>query len=106
MEFKLKLPIDQKTKYLIQMLNPIMGNLTDKEIDILVIIADKQIAVLDKDTRTDIRMALNMEKFNFNNYIKKLKEKKVFIEVDKLTLKVNPNILHILKHDSINLSFA
>ncbi len=106
MEFKLKLPISQKTKYLIQMLNPVMGHLTDKEIDILVVIADKQISNLDKDTRTDIRMSLDMDKFNFNNYIKKLKEKKVFIEIDKNSLKVNPNILHILKHDSVNLSFA
>lgn len=105
MEFKLKLPIAQKTKYLIQMLNPVMGNLTDKEVEILVVIVDKQITVLNKDTRTDIRMFLNMDKFNFNNYIKKLVTKKVFQQADKNTLKVNPTILHILKHDSINLSF-
>ena len=106
MEFKLKLPIAQKTEYLIQMLNPIMGHLTDKEIEILVVIVDKQISILDKDSRTDIRMSLNMDKFNFNNYIKKLITKKVFQQVDKNTLKVNPNILHILKHDSVNLSFS
>lgn len=106
MEFKLKLPIEEKTKYLIQMLNPVMGNLTDKEIDILVVIADKQITIINKDTRTDVRMHLNMDKFNFNNYIKKLVTKKVLQQVDRLTLKVNPNILHILKHDSVNLSFV
>lgn len=106
MEFKLKLPIAQKTKYLIQMLNPIMGHLTEKEIEILVVIVDKQISILDKDSRTDIRMSLDMDKFNFNNYIKKLVTKKVFQQVDKNTLKVNPNILHILKHDSVNLSFS
>jgi hypothetical protein len=106
MEFKLKLPIAQKTKYLIQMLNPVMGNLTDKEIDILVVIADKNISIINKDTRTDVRMFLDMDKFNFNNYIKKLVTKKVLQQVDRLTLKVNPNILHILKHDSVNLSFV
>jgi hypothetical protein len=106
MEFKLKLPITQKTKYLIQMLNPVMGNLTDKEIDILVVIADKNISIINKDTRTDVRMFLDMDKFNFNNYIKKLVTKKVLQQVDRLTLKVNPNILHILKHDSVNLSFV
>lgn len=105
MEFKLKLPISQKTKYLIQMLNPIMGHLTDKEIEILVVIVDKQITIIDKNTRTDVRMFLDMDKFNFNNYIKKLVTKKVLQQVDRLTLKVNPNILHILKHDSVNLSF-
>ena len=87
------------------MLNPIMGNLTDKEIEILVVIVDKQITILDKNTRTDVRMFLDMDKFNFNNYIKKLVTKKVFQQIDKNTLKVNPNILHILKHDSVNLSF-
>ena len=105
MEFKLKLPISQKTKYLIQMLNPIMGHLTEKEIEILVVIVDKQITILDKDSRTDVRMTLDMDKFNFNNYIKKLSTKKVSQPVDKNTLKVNPTILHILKHDSVNLSF-
>lgn len=105
MEFKLNLPISQKTKYLIQMLNPIMGNLTDKEISILSTVIDKQITILNKDTRTDVRMALNMDKFNFNNYIKKLVTKKVFQQVDKNTLRVNPNISHILKHDSININF-
>ena len=106
MEFKLKLPIAQKTKYLIQMLNPIMGHLTEKEIEILVVIVDKQITILDKDSRTDVRMTLDMDKFNFNNYIKKLSTKKVLQPVDKNTLQVNPTILHILKHDSINLSFV
>ena len=105
MEYTLKLPISKKTEYIIRMLNPVMGNLTDKEISILVVIADKQITIIDKNTRTDVRMALDMDKFNFNNYIKKLKEKKILQQVDKLTLKVNPWILHILKHDSINLSF-
>lgn len=88
------------------MLNPIMGHLTEKEIEILVVIVDKQISILDKDSRTDIRMSLDMDKFNFNNYIKKLVTKKVFQQVDKNTLKVNSNILHILKHDSVNLSFV
>ena len=105
MEFKLKLPIAQKTKYLIQMLNPIMGHLTEKEIEILVVVVDKQISIPDKDSRTDVRMTLDMDKFNFNNYIKKLSTKKVLQPVDKNTLKVNPTILHILKHDSVNLSF-
>lgn len=87
------------------MLNPVMGNLTDKEIEILVVIVDKQITIIDKNTRTDVRMFLDMDKFNFNNYIKKLVTKKVLQQVDRLTLKVNPTILHILKHDSVNLSF-
>jgi len=106
MEFKLKLPIANKNKLMIEMINPIIGNLTSKEIEILVVIANKQISVIDKNTRTDIRMALDMDKFNFNNYIKKLKEKKVLKQVDKLTLNVNPKLLHILKHDSLNIVFA
>ena len=106
MEYTLKLPISKKTEYIIRMLNPVMGNLTDKEIEILVVIADKQITIIDKNTRTDVRMFLDMDKFNFNNYIKKLVTKKVLQQVDRLTLKVNPNILHILKHDSVNLSFV
>ncbi len=106
MEFKLNLPSKDKNKIFIKMINPIIGNLTSKEIDILIVIADKQISKLDKDTRTDVRMHLNMDKFNFNNYIKKLKEKKILIPVDRITLNVNPKLLHILKHDSLNLTFV
>jgi hypothetical protein len=106
MEFKLNLPSKDKNKIFIKMINPIIGNLTSKEIDILIVIADKQISKLDKDTRTDVRMYLNMDKFNFNNYIKKLKEKKILIPVDRITLNVNPKLLHILKHDSLNLTFV
>lgn len=105
MEFKLNLPIANKNKLIIEMINPIIGNLTSKEVEILVVIANKQIFILDKNTRTDIRMTLNMDKFNFNNYIKKLKEKKILQQVDKLNLKVNPNLIHILKHNSININF-
>jgi hypothetical protein len=106
MEFKLNLPSKDKNKIFIKMINPIIGNLTSKEIEILVVIANKQIEVIDKDTRTDVRMALDMDKFNFNNYIKKLKEKKILIPVDRITLNVNPKLLHILKHDSLNLTFV
>lgn len=105
MEFKLNLPATNKNKLVIEMINPIIGNLTSKEVAILVTIADKHISVLDKDSRTDIRMSLDMDKFNFNNYIKKLRSKKILQQVDKNTLKVNPNLLHILKHDSLNINF-
>jgi len=106
MELKLNLPLEDKNKTIIKMINPIIGNLTSKEVEILLVIADKQIKVLDKNARTDVRMFLNMDKFNFNNYIKKLKEKKILIPVDKSTLNVNPKILYILKHNSINLNFV
>ena len=105
MEFKLNLPSTSK-KLMIEMINPVIGNLTTKEIELLSTIIDMKISVLDKDSRTDVRMKLDMDKFNFNNYIKKLREKKVLQQVDKLTLKVNPNLVHILKHDSININFV
>lgn len=103
---ELNIPILEKNKILVKMISPIVGNLTSKEIDILTIILDKKISILDKNTRTDVRMSLNMGKFNFNNYIQKLKEKKIILVVDKLTLEINPTILNILKQESLSINFV
>lgn len=105
MELKLNIPFKDKNRLMIKMINPIIGNLTSKEIDILVSITDLKVITMTKDSRTDIRMSLNMDKFNFNNYIKKLKTKKILIEVGT-DLKVNPKILHMLKHESLNINFV
>ena len=105
MELKLNIPLKDKNKLMIKMISPLIGNLTPKEIEILTSITDLKVTTMNKDSRTDIRMSLNMDKFNFNNYIKKLKTKKILIE-EGVDLKVNPKILHMLKHESLNINFV
>ena len=105
MELKLNIPVKDKNRIMIKMISPIIGNLTNTEVDILVSIADLKIVTLNKDTRTDVRMSLNMDKFNFNNYIKKLKNKKILLD-NESDLLVNPKILNMLKHESLNINFV
>lgn len=102
---ELSIPISSKYNLLIKMISPLIGDLTSKEVDILVTIAENDISILDKDNRTIIRMSLDMDKFNFNNYLSKLKAKKILIS-DKSILKVNPKIVYMLKQESFNIKFV
>lgn len=89
---------------MLEMLNPILGNLTPKEIKIVVYILDNRLHKLDKDNRTSIRMYLDMDKFNFNNYLSKLKAKKILSSDGKLLI-LNPKITHILNQNSLTVNF-
>lgn len=86
------------------MISPLIGTLTPREVDIVSIIAEKELVSLDKDARTSIRMSLDMDKFNFNNYLSKLKTKKVLVTEGDM-LKVNPKIVFMLKQESFNVNF-
>lgn len=86
------------------MISPLIGTLTPREVDIVSTIAEKELVSLDKDARTSIRMSLDMDKFNFNNYLSKLKTKKVLITEGDM-LKVNPKIVFMLKQESFNVNF-
>lgn len=102
---ELNIPIAEKSKILVRMISPLIGNLTPKEVDIVAAIAEKQVSILDKDARTIVRMFLDMDKFNFNNYLSKLKVKKILITENEV-LKVNPKILHILNQESFKVNFV
>lgn len=86
------------------MISPLIGTLTPREVDIVSTIAEKELVSLDKDARTSIRMSLDMDKFNFNNYLSKLKTKKVLVTEGDI-LKVNPKIVFMLKQESFNVNF-
>lgn len=104
MENTIQIPLNRKYEILVKMISPIIGNLTPKEVEILVLLAKHNITVLDKDSRTSVRMELDMSKFNFNNYLAKLKNKKILITEGEV-LKVNTVILKMLNQESFNVSF-
>lgn len=75
----------------------IPNNLTDFEIKILSTMIDNDIKTLDTDTRLKVRLLIDTSEYNFNNYIKKLKEKGILIET-KYGLGIHPNVLNAV-HD-------
>jgi hypothetical protein len=101
---ELKAPLKEKNRLMLEMLNPMIGNLTAKEIRIVLYMVDNKRYKLNKDLRTDVRMSLDMEKFNFNNYLSKLKNKKILIN-DRGFLSLNPKISYMLSQESLTINF-
>lgn len=90
------IPIDSKnyTTHILRVIGAMIpNNLTDFEIKVLATMIENDIKTLDTDTRLKLRLLLDTSEYNFNNYIKKLKEKGIFIET-KYGLGIHPNILN------------
>lgn len=78
MEFKI--PVKDKTKAVLKLLNPFLSYLSDREISIIACMIDSDIDILSKENRVIVREKLNIDKFNFNNCISRLKKKGVLIQ--------------------------
>lgn len=100
----LKLPSNNIVKSILEILNPYLGYLTTQEILLLEIMISNKWTSITSDNRVAIRIKSNLEKYTFNNYIKKLKDKKVLLTKDNLLI-VNPKIVRMTQSPSINIEF-
>lgn len=80
------------------------SGLTSFEMDIIVTMLVNNQLTIDRPTRKLLRDKLNKDKFNLNNYIKRLKIKNVLIDVEDKTV-LNPSILEAIKDKEINIKF-
>lgn len=78
--------------------------LSELELKILVQIINNRYSVLDRSTRSSIRELLNTDKYTFNNYIAKLKNKQILIPKDK-HLTINPVIIKLLSDRKFEFNF-
>lgn len=78
--------------------------LSELELKILTNIINNQIKVLDKSSRNSIREFINTDKFTFNNYIKKLKDKKLLIDGAN-GLVINPGIIKTIADREFKFEF-
>ena len=62
---------------------------------------DSSNIVLTSATRVLLRDKLDKTKFDINNYIKRLKEKKLIIVKEDKSLHINPNIIELMKFKTI-----
>lgn len=79
-------------------------NLTDFEIDVLVTMLKYNIYSITTDTRIIIRNQLGKDTYTFNNYIKRLKDKKALVVKDGV-LVILPSIVKCVKDQEINIKF-
>lgn len=95
-----------KEKYYKAMLTVMSGliNLTTFEIEVIAMMFSNNIKALDKITRLELRLLLDTSEYNFNNYIKKLKQKKVLIETDN-GLEVNQNLTSAIEDQELTVKF-
>ncbi len=103
---ELVIPIKEgtKSKAMLTLLNPFLSHLTDVEMDLVDIMLKKDIKILDKNTRADVRQALNMSKYSFNNHVLRLKSKKILIQTTQ-DLFLNPQIKYFTDANEVTIRF-
>jgi len=87
-------------KAAIKLLNCFL-NMSEYELSIIVGMLNNNISSLNRRTRAHLVKTLNLNTMSFNNYIKKLKDKKTLIGSKELT--INPNILSMIEGGEVNI---
>lgn len=100
----LNIPTRNTVRSILEVINPFIGYLTSQEILLLEIMINNSWTTITSDNRVAIRLKSNLEKYTFNNYIKKLKDKKVLLVKDEVLL-VNPRIVSMTNGTSLNIKF-
>jgi hypothetical protein len=112
MEYTFKLPKENYYKATLLVLN-IVSNLgmTKLEVDILSTLLERNITVINTDSREIIRKVLDKDKFSLNNYIKRLKAKHILLpnkDTNKVYMEfyINPHIVAAVKDRELNFKFS
>ncbi len=105
MEFKIPVTKDNIYRGVLTVLN-FQLKLSELELDMLSVMLKNGVTTVDINTRELIRKVMNRDKFSTNNYIKRLKDKKVILQEDtNKRLYVNPSIISLVKNEIITFKF-
>ena len=88
-------------KAAIKLLNCFL-DMSEYELTIIVGMLNHNIRTLNTKTRAELVTLLKLNTMSFNNYIKKLKDKKTLI--GKKELSINPNITRMLEDGEVNIT--
>ena len=103
MEYNVPVLKKNYTLAVLKVINCFVG-LTDYELDIISKMIDNDISVINKVTRVKIRELTGKDVGTTNNYIKKLKDKKVLLEVSE-GLILSESILAPVRDGNIEIKF-
>lgn len=106
MEFikEFKVDRDSFSKAVLTILN-FQLKLSELEIEMLSVMLSHNITKIDTSTREMLRKVLNRNKFDINNYIKRLKEKKFILTKEDKSLYINPNISALMNFKTFIFKF-
>ena len=79
-------------------------NLTDFELEIIATMLTHNITVLNKITRLQVRLLLDKKEETFNNYLLRLKQKKLLV-VKEDGLEIHSKIIEAVKEPKITINF-
>lgn len=103
MIYSIQIPTDKYKEEILKFLVLNTG-LTKSEFNVLLELINLGLDYVDGESRNYLRNTLNKSEHNINNYIMKLKEKKVLIEtIDGLI--INPNIITMINDRELTFEF-
>jgi len=103
MEYKINIDQDKYYKAALKVVNCFL-ELTDYELELIAQMLNYKIKTLTLETRKQLIDILSTSTHTFNNYIKKLKDKKVLIDTN-YGLAIHPSITNSLEDREIKIKF-
>lgn len=100
----IKISKDKYVKAILLIVNQMGLNMTPYELNIIVASINYNMLVFNSVAREALKSILDMDRYTFNNYIKKLKDKGILTKYDK-DLEVNRGLLTYIKDKEIHLIF-
>lgn len=105
MEYKIPIAGKDYHKAILMILNFNL-HLTPMELDIVATVLDYNLTLIDTKAREVIRLKLNKDKFNTNNYIKKLVDKHIFtINPGDKNMYLNEALIGITNNKKVSFEF-
>lgn len=80
-------------------------NLSKLEMKIVSYMLEHKIYILDLDNKQIIRLALDLDKFTFNNYIKRLKDGNILMNKDRINYLDN-GIINLVANEELTFKFT
>lgn len=106
MEDVIKIPYnnpEQKNLIILKLWRSFINNPTETEMSILANFLTNEKGIISSDERHRVRTKMNIEKFSFNNYVQKLKNRGLlYIDSDKI-MRINNNILSLVKKNNFSI---
>lgn len=103
MEINIPLQEERYSRAMLKVMNSFL-NLTDYELDIISEMLNNKMSVLDSKNRAKIRSLTGKSVASTNNYIKKLKDKKMLIDTEA-GLQISDKILKPISDKEVTVRF-
>ena len=103
MEYPIMVTKDNYKKTILKFMD-LRFNLTKSEFNVLVELVELNPDIITSDVRIHLRNLLGKSEHNMNNYIMKLKENNIIMEIEE-GLIINPNIIRMVKDEEVVIKF-